>query len=422
MKSRKTIIRRLVELAEPARLVVLGFLVFLGCSSDEVERPQQMQQRAVGFSARIAENKNDATRGARTTRTAPEPGDGELTTALLQTVGFGVYCWYTGSTDVTFTNAKGTTPSAHISTYTRTLLMQNQRVTYSNSKWDYTPSKYWPLNSSEKLTFRAYAPYVSYELQTSDEGMPLLPVVVTADDYKNGSQHDPLWGTSRHEGTDDEGTTYGTLYNNYTYANSGDHYTDPVGGDARNGFIDWYFHHGMTRLIFQCFVIQEPGCDSVTIKSITVSDLYTRGLLNISSPTASSAITDKPIWTERGGSMTVNIEEDYLASKPLVIRTDMVPPTVSDTISVLGKGLLIIPRAYNELNPLTVTITYTIDEDDTELTAEGIINDREFYGNTSYTLNMKLTPTTQGLDITLVQSAFTPWKDGGSGTHTVYNW
>ena len=70
---------------------------------------------------------------------------------------------------------------------------------------------------------------------------------------------------------------------------------------------------------------------------------------------------------------------------------------------------------------MTVTITYSIDNDVEELKATGTI-EQEFLGNTSYTLKMNLTPSTRGLEISLVQSAFTPWQSTVEGTHEVYNW
>jgi hypothetical protein len=68
------------------------------------------------------------------------------------------------------------------------LLMNNQKVEWKNwngtgNVWGYTPTKYWPINAAELLTLRAYAPYVSYNLQTDANGMPMLPVVVKNDDY-----------------------------------------------------------------------------------------------------------------------------------------------------------------------------------------------------------------------------------------------
>ena len=391
---------------------LIGPIGLMGCSSDDAESPAPQEQCAVGFAATFAENDEEGTArrsqsrettdqsGYATARMTRAVGDGELTNALLQEMGFGVYCWYTGTNNFVSPKTVGTT-----------ILMMNQKVEYTNSIWTYTPSKYWPLKDNEKLTFRAYAPYTNY-LYTDASGMPQLPVVVKANDYQNGTQHDPLWGTSKHGGTDDEEKTYGMLYDNYTYTMSGDTHSS----DSHDGTIDWFFHHGMSRLMFTCSIIKDPGCSKITIKSIKVNDLYTQGLLSISSTTTSDS--DKPTWTQSGGDMEVEIGTDYLISNPLEIITSTAAATTP--VNLLSKGLLIIPRNFG-VTPMDIEISYTIDADPTVLTAKGTIGEN-FCGNTSYTIGLSLTPSTKGLEITVVHSAFTEWLPGGAGDHTVYNW
>ena len=388
------------------------------------------QGAAMAFSAVFADRKGEKPAGASTRSV----GDGEFDNTALQASGFGVYCWYTGSNTYTEgSDIRSLNP-------TPTILMLNQKVEYINDQWTYSPKKYWPLQASDKLTFRAYAPYVSYQLQTdATTGLPMLPVVVAATDYHNGTQHDPLWGTAKHGGTDgDAGTTYGVLYDNYTYAMSGDDLTK----DARDGIIDWYFHHGMSKLMFSCTVIQDPGCTKVTIKSIMIENLYTQGLLSLSSETASAS--DKPTWTEKDGNMTVTLngatttdngetwtpgdlapapeqnKSPYVAYPYVIDITNSSQPT--GPFDLLSKGLLIIPHTFTSENKMTITVTYTIDGETQPLEARAEIIDRTFEGNTSYTLKMKLTPSTKGLEITTVQSAFTPWKVETEGNDEVYNW
>ena len=428
MNKIKAIINRIIgpiglmRLMGPMGLIGLigpiGFLLLVGCSKDSSE--ELPEQKAMGFSVTLAEK--DTQHQARQTTRAAAPGDGELTTAILQQEGFGVYCWYTGN-DL-FTTPKPTSARTG-STEPYLLLMKNQRVTYSDDQWTYTPKKYWPLNDNERLTLRAYAPYVSYDLIADAEtGMPLLPVVVEKEDYQNGTQHDPLWGTSKHDGTTDaddavtRNEVYGKLYTDYTHQMSG----TLLAKDSRDGVVDWYFHHGMAKLMFNCKVIAEPGCDKVVIKGIRVSPLYKMGLLNISSSSETENYPDKPIWTECSGNLTTDIGADYLKEKPLTIMTNMVPPAMTEDYPLLEKGLLIIPRTFSGDNKMTITLTYSIDDDATPLKAVANITDKVFYGNTIYTLGLKLTPSTQGLEITLVQSAFTAWIAGGTGNHTVYNW
>ena len=423
---------------------IIGFVLSLAAcsSSDEVsESPQpeqpQEQQYALGFSANLAEA--EGTAKSRVTRAV---GDGELTTDLLRKEGFGVYCWYTGSADFTTplpTSARTGSTEPYI------LLMQNQHVVWNadllHPSWTYSPTKYWPLKATEKLTLRAYAPYVSYQLQPDANGMPWLPVVVKDDDYHNGKQHDPLWGTGKFGGTDeDEGTTYGVLYDNYTHVMSGNELVK----DADDGIVHWYFHHGMSKLIFLCSLVKDPGCEKVVIRSITITPLYTQGLLSLSSPTANK--NEKPEWTEKDGNMTVTLEEnkddnttagDFAPTPdpddpgqphptkpyPFVLTTANDKDNPVDLLGN-GKGLLIIPRTYTggDDDKFTVTITYSVDDDSDEQTATAELGATTFYGNTAYTLNFELTPSTRGLEITMVQGAFTAWKDGGEGDHTVYNW
>ena len=384
----------------------MGPMGLMSCSSESSDGQESQQQYAVGFSASFAENAEGA--AARMTRSEPQPGDGELTTELLRETGFGVYCWYTGSSPYT--------PGTAIKNVTSTILMLNQHVEYKNSQWTYSPSKYWPINKEEMLTLRAYAPYVSYTLQTDANGLPLLPVVVKADDYHNGTQHDPLWGTSKHGGSDDEGTTYGLLYNNLKLEQSGSETTK----DNRDGTIDWYFHHGMSKLMFACSIIKDPGCDSVKIKKIVITPLYDKGLLSLSSEKSPESGLNKPQWTDCSSNdpegMTVTLTD--FASDPLVILTKKDEAT--EFVPLLSKGLLVIPRDYTS-DPMNVTIFYSVDNDDTPLEASGTIK-KDIEGNTSYTLNLSLTPSTKGMEITLVQSAFKNWEDGGTIDRTVYNW
>lgn len=476
MKKRMTIIDKMTGLVGLLGLIVL--LVLTGCSSGGEETPgigddptvePAVVEHLIGFSAELAGDDGVAANSRASsplgmTRTTPhETGDGELTTELLKELGFGVYCWYTeGNNFSSPSNAKY-------------MLMQNQKVEWkkwdgTTDSWNYTPSKYWPLKDNEKLTFRAYAPYVSYHLidGTTDiynseiyghttatfssygEGMPLLPVVVKEDDYKNGTQHDPLWGTGRlvqgnTDPTPDEyfplpDYRYGTHYDNITYKMSGDWRDKPsahIPADTRDGYIDWYFHHGMSRIMFSCAVIANPGCDKVTIKSIKVTPLYTQGLLDVSSPAKNK--DDKPYWYQCSGDMTVELKEGDpsntagdLASSPTPDSSDpgytpypfdiaTSPTDPTPYYDLLDKGLLIIPRNYTG-SPMTITIEYTIDDDDVNvLEASGSIA-TAFEGNTSYTLGLMLTPSTKGVEINVVWAAFTPWVSAGSKGHSVYNW
>lgn len=371
-------------------------------------QPAEPQPVAIGFRADLSD-------AVATTRSAPDPGDGVLTTELLQGKGFGVYCWYTGAADFT-------TPSASIN-----MLMRNQKVEWKSTKWDYSPSKYWPLDSEEKLTFRAYAPYTDY-IVTDASGMPQLPVVVSATDYHDGTQHDPLWGTGKHDGTvdsDDAATdneVFGKHYDNYTYNMSG----SLLAADSRDGVIDWYFHHGMAMLVFNARLEDKSSDEQVYITNITITPLHNQGLLDISSPATSSSA--KPTWEDRAGAMTVDLQgwngtasvdlDEYIIKKG---EKDDEDKPIFRTLT--DPGLLVIPRDFKSPNtPLTISVTYKRSpEDAKDFTVTTTIDSQEFLGNTIYTLNLTVGSALVA-EITSVNVATSNWTNIEGKEHEVYNW
>lgn len=415
-------------------LMATTVLMTAACSSDSVSEPEPQPQTqepvptVIGFRAAMS----DATRAV---------GDGELTDALLQAKGFGVYCWYTGTTDFS-------TPVA-----AATMLMRNQKVEWKKwdgvtDTWNYTPSKYWPLNPAEKLTFRAYAPFTDYLLEDAN-GMPQLPVVVDKDDYTNGTQHDPLWGTGRliDPSTDGikeyyaEGNTYGSPYDNYTYAMSGTYRKNAV-PDPTEGTIHWYFHHGMAKLLFFAKLEDRGSDEQVYITNITIGPLYDKGLLSINSPAASSS--DKPTWNvSEGEDMTVTLngydgtydgshpdnpelDEDKHDLQHFVIIKDQ-KDEHSDVILNSGlrlltnPGLLVIPRVYGA-SELTITVSYKRAlDDDKEYTVSTTIDNQTFEGNTIYTLNMTVS-SALNVVIESVNVAFLPWDTSKNVDYEIYNW
>lgn len=413
------------------------------------------QQIPIGFRVDLS----DVVAGTRSV------GDGVLDNEGLQEKGFGVFCWYTGTTNVIFSDSKETTPENHISTYAQNMLMRNQKVEYIRTSvdqgyWTYSPSKYWPLNPEEKLTFRAYAPYTDY-IVTDNKGMPQLPVVLGTEisdaivygtDYHNGKQHDPLWGTGKlvqktgenageyyplpDPATDEalkEYYRYGTLYNNITYKMSGDWRdkpTDHVPADTRDGFIDWYFHHGMAMLVFSAKLEENASDREVEIVSISISPLYTQGLLDISS--TSTDKDDKPTWDQEDGNMTVTLYgKDDTHTQDLAtytINKDGLTQLMPLTPGGQPKGLLIIPRAYNNSTQLIITVSYKAPATGSQINTvtTKLPNDIQtgfsgFLGNTIYTLNLTVGSALVAEIESVNVATTTDWTEK-EGEHEVYNW
>lgn len=119
-------------------LAMATMLVGTGCSTDEVVNDYS-PENAIQFGTyvgRDAQGRADIFKDDN-----------------LQNVGFGVYAYYTGQkTWQEYKNSNpGFTPN----------FMNNTHVTYNSSttSWTYSPWKYWPNNTDDKVSFFAYAPY-----------------------------------------------------------------------------------------------------------------------------------------------------------------------------------------------------------------------------------------------------------------------
>ena len=370
----------------------LGLTLLQACDSDSPDGPEtsapseaSSQARAVGFSGYTEPGISVGTRADTDYR-----GWGLMTNASLQAKGFGVYCWYTGTTNFD--------AEQHAKETTTYLLMNNQEVTYDGTagSWTYSPSKYWPLESSEKLTFRAYAPYSSTGLSLSAEkGTPLLQVNVAADDYCNDRQQDPLWGSSDYVGESHTLThNFGKPYDNFTYMMSGSQLVP----DERDGTIDWYFHHSMAMFALQAQLAKAPAVGtSVRVTGIHTGPFYNEGKLDIfNSRTASSS--EKPVWTDRSGNIYVDIayqhDPDGTGDH---LHDDLTGTAISNLVytNVAVNGLLVIPRDYSGLEQMEVQVTYedfntaTGESIGTPKTVTGHVN-LNVTGNTIYFLQMLL--------------------------------
>ena len=112
-------------------LAMAAMLVGTGCSSDEVVNDYS-SENAIQFGTYVGRDAQG--RVAETTIDVMKKND----------FGFGVFANYTKA-DVALT------PN----------FMNNQMVKWNSnsSAWEYSPVKYWPNNTSDKVTFWAYGPY-----------------------------------------------------------------------------------------------------------------------------------------------------------------------------------------------------------------------------------------------------------------------
>lgn len=153
-------------------LAMAAMLVGTGCSTDEVVNDFS-QENAIQFGTYVGRN-------AVSRATV-------IDNIKLATDGFGVFAYYTDNADFVSEGEGASSPN----------FMYNQlvKVEDDETEYSYTPIKYWPNESTDKLSFFAYAPYSdgsddeNFTFNTNT-GLPTIQFTV------NGTvkeQEDLLW-------------------------------------------------------------------------------------------------------------------------------------------------------------------------------------------------------------------------------------
>lgn len=90
-----------------------------------------------------------------------------VTTESLQKEGFTVDAYYTGTEDFS--------PEA-----TGSVFMKGTKVTYNEGKaaWTYSPLKYWPNNTGDKVSFFAYGPYGNTNIKLNTDAVSSIDFTV----------------------------------------------------------------------------------------------------------------------------------------------------------------------------------------------------------------------------------------------------
>ena len=290
--------------------------------------------------------------------------------------------------------------------------MYDQQVTYNttNNVWEYSPVKYWPneygeaasSEAADRLTFFAYAPFAevtpSTGVVTGDATTGIIgmsrnisagdPVVMYSSSLTPGAGVDLCWGvaadafTSSVDG-DNNSVAAGYPFLNVIKPKTGDH-------------LKFEFNHALAQLNVQIDAdIDEVAADGKTkiyVRSVTFNGFSMRGSLNLNSNT-----TDGPIWYDISGTgklkrepvtvydgRTDGMEGVATASDVSEKPADMNPVIVQDkpySDAQLSAG--VTATAVNLFNgaadapvlviptpgvPVTVTIVYDVETEDTRLT------------------------------------------------------
>ena len=319
-------------------LVLLMALLVMSCSKDETVMSIPQESDAIAFGTYVG---RDAT-----TRAAV------LNATELQTAGFGVFAFYSNET----ANEYNATTSNFIPNF-----MYNTKV--STASWTYSPVKYWPNESDDKLTFFAYAPYSKGDGTDGDHnittfsgnttpGDPTLLFTVNSDAKK---QSDLLYADA-------------TNLKNLTKQTIG-------------GTVSFPFKHALSRIGFKVEVMSDkvnddatgtPDAGSVTSDAIAsgtvvsvqkvelIGTFATSNTFNFAAgswgtPTAGSVIYSLDNATETNSNFISSVANNVTINEQVLNATD--------------SYLMIIPKEFTDAatEGLKISVTYKVKTTDPSL-------------------------------------------------------
>ena len=367
--------------------------------------------------------------------------------------GFGVFGYYTDHSDYVASGGSASPVN----------FMYNQGVFWNSTStsWEYTPVKYWPNETAngyvdgttatsasstggpDKLTFFAYAPYVSspsYDgvvspttygitglTANTDPGDPIVAYTVTTNPAQTV---DLLWAVAPADQTTP--TVSGGTWSNVS---AGMPYIDLVKPKLSPGstVVDFSFKHALAKLTFTvqgAFDAAAPGDTDVDANTrividnvaVTTTGLHKNGLLNLNNTTEGAGI---PKWSIDGAVLipAINISSDIVAGsagaaglkynsgtdtyagQPLgVTKTaqplmdaakffGFIPETTDMTVTITYHVFTADPSLHDQYSKITNVITKTI----TGLALQG---------SNAYTINMVL-----GMETVSFNATVSPWTN-----------
>lgn len=252
-------------------------------------------------------------------------------------------------------------------------LFKNQPVTYSGSKWTYSPYKYWLPEGH--IDFLAYAPYDKNTTLTDTKSKIGFTV-----DKDIAKQKDLLWANA-------------------------------PGQTQANKPVTFTFNHALSRLGYTVKLKNDCSDDvTITLKSITLAGssdatkgaFYTSGTIDLS-----KANKDANLWSNYADQQKF----DWFSGDYQVKSSTASHPTDPDSKS---DYLFVIPQDFSKSEPdadkLYVIVKYTIQYNGI---SEALLNEvskelpYNFKQGMAYTINLTI-----GRPIDFdVNTVITPWED-----------
>lgn len=354
--------------------------------------------------------------------------EGLMDDALLKSSGFGVFGYFSDA-------------SAGETAYSKTTslpnFMYNQEVTFSSSKWTYSPVRYWPnehgsaaaSENVDKVSFLAYAPYVAAGAGT--EGITALSANDAAGDAKVSytvadkpeDNVDLVWAVAP------ENISWATANGGTVSIVKGMPYLNLVKPKTTQS-ISFLFKHATSKLSFKVLGAfddltggEKDANTKITIKSVTVKGSFARsGVLNLNNVAADVALWEDKVYDDAVNSTSVIVvDKDHNLASAFIDAGDVAFASQPDGVTQTEANLLTDNVQFN-LIPGTISevvIDYFVTTDDAKLKktysrVENVIKytfdtPLTIQNNKAYTLKLQL-----GMTTVKVTSSVDEWEDGGT--------
>ena len=182
-------------------------------------------------------------------------------TALPTGTHFGVFAYYTGTSN--WNSVKNSTAPN---------FMYNQEVAFDGTSCTYSPLKYWPNNTNEKVTFWAYCPY---------SASPVIFKQGTNNDFDNTTKNIPDIRFTVTDGQTD-----------FMISDLAANKTKPASATP----VELTFKHTLSKLSFYVKKVDPIDKYTVKLKNIRVDGIYltavhrSSGWMNWASPRGSVSV------------------------------------------------------------------------------------------------------------------------------------
>lgn len=279
-------------------IAAMAALTLVSCSSDDLDSfsDNSSKNEAISFDGYLGRSAVavNGTRGSVETK------------ETLRTKGFGVFGKYDAGDNKTFDSN----------------FFVNQKVTCSNSKWTYTPLKYWPTTG--KIDFLAYAPHK--EGQTLKENTNTFDFTV---EPEAANQIDLLWANATGQiKTSFEGTTKEKVKFLFKHALSRLGYTVKLSGN--------YTSDNATFTLRKITLAGSPDDE-------TKGAFYKKGTIDLSKTNTTTGL-----WTAATSADNKQYFKWFDASYT-VTSSELKHPTNSDGVDYFDKDyLFVIPQDFSE--------------------------------------------------------------------------